>query len=119
MKPPPPPIVSMRYFVPGASVLNPHLIPAVLVTSTNSIGPESFLAIRLGSSLANGQVTQIVEMSQAITMVFIGLLELTTNWIRNNSPLIGIMEKGNLWSPKSGNINDRRQASRPSWTDRC
>jgi hypothetical protein len=69
----------MRYLVPGASVLNPHLIPAELVISTNSIGLESFLAVCLGSSFANGQVTQIVKMSQAIRMVFIGTFKLITN----------------------------------------
>src|SRR5258708_24645344 len=38
MKPPPPPIVSIRYFGPGTSVLMLHLIPAAAVTSTNWIG---------------------------------------------------------------------------------
>src|ERR1700687_575674 len=79
MKPPPPPIVSMRYLVPGARVLNPHLIPAELVISTNSIGLESFLAVCPGSSLANGEITQSVEISQAIRMVFIERLKLITN----------------------------------------
>jgi hypothetical protein len=69
----------MRYLAPGARVLNPHLIPAELVISTNSIGLESFLAVCPGFSFANGQVTQIVKMSQAIRMVFIGTLRLFTN----------------------------------------
>src|SRR6267143_4294572 len=73
MKPPPPPTVSMRYLVPGASVLNPHLIPAELVMSTNSIGLESFLAVCPEPSFTNGQVTQIVETSEAIRMVFMGV----------------------------------------------
>src|ERR1700730_3539996 len=79
MKPPPPPIVSMRYLVPGARVLSPHLIPAELVISTNSIGLESFLAVCPGSSLANGEIRQSVEMSHAIRIVFIETLKLITN----------------------------------------
>src|SRR6267142_6830800 len=79
MKPPPPPIVSMRYLAPGARVLNPHLIPAELVISTNSIGVESFLAVCRGSSFANRPVKQIVKISQAIRMVFIGTLNLFAN----------------------------------------
>src|SRR6266849_523784 len=42
MKPPPPPIVSIRYFGPGTSVLMLHLIPAAAVTSTNWIGVAAF-----------------------------------------------------------------------------
>src|SRR5258706_4655877 len=38
MKPPPPPIVSIRYFGPGTRVLMLHLIPADAVISTNWIG---------------------------------------------------------------------------------
>src|SRR6266542_6992623 len=73
MKPPPPPIVSMRYLVPGARVLNPHSIPAGLVISTNSIGADFFWAVCPGSSLANGQITQSVEMSEAIRIRIIAL----------------------------------------------
>src|SRR2546423_8288713 len=79
MKPPPPPIVSMRYLVPGARVLNPHLIPAELVISTNSIGLDSFLAVCSGSVLANGQITQSIEIKHAIRMVFIEMLKLIAN----------------------------------------
>src|SRR6266850_705760 len=79
MKPPPPPIVSMRYLVPGARVLNPNLIPADLVISTNSIGLDSFLAVCPGVVLANGQITQSVEISQTIRIVFIEILKLISN----------------------------------------
>src|ERR1700730_8102002 len=79
MKPPPPPIVSMRYLAPGARVLNPHLIPAELVISTNSIGLKSLLAVCPGSCFANRPVTQIVKMSRAIRMVFILTVNLFTN----------------------------------------
>ena len=77
MKPPPPPMDSMSYLVPGARVLNPHLIPAELVISTNSTGLESFLAVCSRSSLANGQITQNVKTSQAIKVVFIEIKKLT------------------------------------------
>src|SRR6266850_408027 len=79
MKPPPPPIVSMRYLVPGARVLNPNLIPAELVISTNSIGLDSFLTVCSGSVLANAQITQSVEISQTIRIVFIEILKLISN----------------------------------------
>src|SRR5712692_5898225 len=79
MKPPPPPIVSMRYLAPGASVLNPHLMPAALVISTNSTGLDS-LAACLGSSCANRQETLSVKMSQTRRIVFMGTLTLFTNW---------------------------------------
>src|SRR5260370_12325932 len=42
MKPPRPPIVSIRYFGPGTSVLMLHLIPAAAGTSTNWIGVAAF-----------------------------------------------------------------------------
>src|SRR5678815_2885418 len=41
MKPPPPPMVSIRFLEPGASVLRFHLIPALAVMSTNWIGLEA------------------------------------------------------------------------------
>src|SRR6267378_1006320 len=45
MKPPPPPMVSIRYLGPDESVLRFHFIPAAAVTSTNWIGSGAFSAV--------------------------------------------------------------------------
>src|SRR5947209_4017178 len=87
MKPPPPPIVSIRYRVPGASVLSPHLIPAELVISTNSTGRGSLLAVCQDLFLAVVPVTQIIEMSEAIRK---SLME-------NTSCLTRCVPKENCW----------------------
>src|SRR5258708_25769102 len=79
MKPPPPPMVSMRYLVPGARVLNPHLIPAELVISTNSTGLDSFLVVCPASVLANRHIAQSVEISHMIRTVLIEMLKLNAN----------------------------------------
>src|SRR6185436_12690416 len=69
MKPPPPPIVSIRYLAPGASALRFHLIPARAVMSTNCIeAGGAFASTMVGFSGAKHRVARRDDRSANFIM---------------------------------------------------
>jgi len=73
MKPPPPPIVSIKYLVPGASVLIPHLIPAATGDVRKLYWPRILAGVLRWSPftpVTKGQPRQIAAANQIMGMDF-------------------------------------------------
>jgi len=68
MKPPPPPIVSIKYLEPEASVVIPHVIPAELVMSVKPIDCEALDLFAVGLREGREHATEIARTTERLFM---------------------------------------------------